>query len=85
MTEKFKVLTIRDIRFKDKESDREVSGMQLWLLGQTSDPAWRGYEVLKLWISSDSQMASDVHQLRHGDEVQISFGRNGKPRSIDLV
>lgn len=85
MNEKFEVLTVRDVRFKDKQSDREISGMQLWLLGETTDPAWRGYEVLKLWISSDSPMAADVYQLRRCDHVQVSFGRNGKPRMITLL
>lgn len=85
MTEKFEVLTVRDIHFKDKNSDREISGMQLWLLGETSDPAWNGFEVLKIWIPSDSPLAVDVHQLRRCDHVQVSFGRNGKPRMITLL
>lgn len=85
MNEKFEVLTVRDIQFKDKATDREISGMQLWLLGETSDPAWNGYEVLKLWIPSDSSMAADVHQLRRCDHVQVSFGRNGKARMITLL
>lgn len=85
MNEKFEVLTIRDIKFKDKSTDREISGMQLWVTGQTDDPSWNGWEVLKIWIDSGSPLAVDVHQLRRGDHVQISFGRNGKARMITLL
>lgn len=85
MSEKFEVLTVRDIRFKDKQSDREISGMQLWLITKSSDPSWHGFEVLKIWIDSSSGQAPAVMDLCHGDTVQIEFGRNGKARSITRV
>lgn len=85
MTQHFEVLTIRDISFKDQKSDRQIEGMQLWLTGATDDKSWNGWEVFKLWIDSNSAMASDVHQLRRGDHVQIDFGRNGKPRMVTLL
>lgn len=85
MNEKFEVLTVRDIRFKDEKSGREISGMQLWLLGETTDPAWHGYEVLKIWVPSDSSMAVDVNQLRRCDHVQVAFGRSGKAKMITLL
>lgn len=85
MNEKFEVLTIRDIKFTDKSTNREISGMQLWVTGQTDDPSWNGWEVLKIWVDSNSSMAPDVHQLRRGDHVQVSFGRNGKARMITLL
>ena len=85
MNEKFEVLTVRDIRFKDEKSGRQIEGMQLWVIGQSTDPSWNGWEVFKLWIDSNSNLAVDVHQLRRGDQVQIAFGRNGKPRMVTLL
>lgn len=84
MNEKFEVLTVRDISFQD-DKGRQVEGMQLWLIGETQDKAWNGWEVLKLWIDAKSSMAVDVHQLRRCDHVQVSFGRNGKARMISLL
>lgn len=85
MNDKYEVLTVRDISFNDEKSGRKVEGMQLWLLGQSSDPSWNGFEVFKIWINSGSNLAADVHQLRRGDHVQVSFGRNGKARMITLL
>lgn len=85
MNEKFEVLTVRDISFKDDKSGRQIEGMQLWLIGESQDKSWNGWEVLKLWIDANSPMAVDVHQLRRCDHVQVSFGRNGKPRMITLL
>lgn len=82
MSEKFEVLTVRDISFKDEKTNRQIEGMQLWLIGESQDKAWNGWEVLKVWIDAGSSMAADVHLLRRGDNVQVSFGRNGKPRMI---
>ena len=84
MTNKFKVLTVRDVKFKD-DKDRQIEGMQLWLLGQTNEPGWNGYEVLKIWVDVSSPLALDVHQLRHGDQVQIDFNRRGKAAMITLL
>lgn len=85
MSEKFEVLTVRDISFKDDKSGRQIEGMQLWLIGESQDKTWNGWEVLKIWVDSNSSMAVDVHQLRRGDHVQVSFGRNGKARMISLL
>lgn len=84
MASKFEVLTVRDIKFKD-DKDRQVEGMQLWLVGQTSESGWNGWEVLKVWIDVNSPLAADVHQLRRGDHVQIDFNRRGKAAMITLL
>ena len=84
MTENFEVLTVRDISFQD-DKGRKVEGMQLWLIGETQDKSWNGWEVLKIWVDSSSPMAVDVHQLRRCDHVQVSFDRKGKARSITLL
>lgn len=85
MTEKFEVLTVRDVCFKDSNSDRQIKGSQVWLLGESQDPSWNGYEVFKIWVDASSGMIADVVQLRRGDHVQVCFGRNGKPRLITLL
>lgn len=85
MNEKFEVLTIRDIQFTDQKTNREISGMQLWVIGQSQDKSWNGWEVLKIWIDFSSSMVSDVQQLRRGDNIQVAFGRNGKARMITLL
>lgn len=84
MNYKFEVLTVRDISFED-DSGRQVEGMQLWLIGETQDKAWNGWEVLKVWIDSKSKLVSDVQQLRRGDHVQVSFNRRGKAEMITLL
>ena len=85
MNEKFEVLTVRDISFKDEKTGRQIEGMQLWITGESSDPSWNGWEVFKIWIDSKSNLAVDVHQLRRGDHIQVAFGRNGKPRMVTLL
>lgn len=84
MNEKFKVLTVRDLDFTD-DSGRPVQGMQLWVIGESLDPAWNGYEVAKLWIPKFHKLESVVCQLKHDDLIYITFDRRGKPIAIDLA
>lgn len=84
MNYKFEVLTVRDISFQD-DKGKQVDGMQLWLTGQTEDSSWNGWEVLKIWVNANSDLAADVHQLRRGDHVQIAFDRRGKAQMITLL
>lgn len=84
MNYQFEVLTVRDINFKD-DSGREVNGYQLWLLEPSNDPKWHGYEVMKIWIAAGSNLESAVHQLSHGDHVNITFNRRGKAETIDII
>ena len=84
MNECFEVLTVRDLDFQDQQN-RQVKGMQLWLIRSTDDKAWNGWEVLKVWISDGHRLESDVAALKRGDQVVISWDRRGKPIAIELV
>lgn len=77
----FKVLTVRDLDFLDGDK-RPVKGQQLWCLGESSDPQWNGYEVVKIWIPDGHAMETVVSQLRLNDMIQVQFDRRGKPISI---
>ena len=80
----FEVLTVRDLDFEDN-SGKNVSGMQLWLIGSSADVAWNGWEVVKLWIPDGHILESVVVQLKRGDNVRIQFDRRGKPIQIELL
>lgn len=84
MNYQFEVLTVRDLDFKD-QSGKDVSGMQLWVIGATSETSWNGYEVTKMWIPSGSALESNVMQLKRGDQINVTFNRRGKPETIDLI
>lgn len=84
MNYKFEVLTVRDISFQD-DKGRQVEGMQLWLIGESSDKSWNGWEVLKIWVDAKSSLVSDVRQLRRGESVQVTFDRRGKAQMIMLL
>lgn len=85
MIEKHEVLTVRNISFTDDKSGRQISGKQIWLISPSSDPSWNGFEVFKVWVDANSSMITDAAQLRRGDFVQASFGRNGKLRALTLI
>jgi len=80
----FKVLTVRDVSFTD-DSGKQVQGLQLWCSSPSDAPGWRGVEVLKIWIPSDSIHVSTVDALRPDDLLHIIFNRYGKPDSIEVV
>ena len=80
----FEVLTVRDLDFEDN-SGKSVSGMQLWLIGSSAEPAWNGWEVVKIWIPDGHKLESDVAQLKRGDNVRIQFDRRGKPIQLELL
>ena len=80
----FEVLTVRDLDFLDEKNQR-VTGQQLWLCAQTTDPGWNGWEVLKVWIPVGHELADTVADLRHGDHVFVEFNRRGKPRAISRI
>lgn len=84
MNYKFEVLTVRDISFQD-DKGRQVEGMQLWLTGETAEESWHGWEVLKIWVDAKSSLVPDVHQLRRGDHVQVTFDRRGRAQMITLL
>lgn len=80
----FEVLTIRNLDFIDKDK-KPVKGMQLWLLGETAEPSWNGYEVVKLWIRKGHFLESSVNALVRGDRITVDFDRKGRPVKIELV
>lgn len=81
---KYKVLTVRDLDFLD-ENKRQVKGQQLWVLSESSDPQWNGWEVSKIWIPDGHAKETVVSQLRINDMIQVSFDRRGKPVEIEKV
>lgn len=83
MNEVFEVLTVRDLDFQD-QNKKQVKGMQLWLIRETDDKAWNGWEVLKVWIPDGHRCESDVAMVKRGDVIQITWDRRGKPVQIDL-
>lgn len=76
-----KVLTVRDVSFKD-DNGKQVSGQQLWLIGATAEDGWNGWEVLKLWIPDGNPLESIVSELKHDDDVLVEFNRRGKAQNI---
>ena len=84
MNYQFEVLTVRDLDFQD-QSGKDVSGMQLWVIGATTEKSWNGYEVSKMWIPAGSALESNVAQLKRGDQINVAFNRRGKPETIELI
>lgn len=78
----FKVLSVKDVSFVD-DRGKDVSGQQLWLLGQTQEPGWRdGYEVIKAWIPDGDPRENLVADLQLDDRVYVEFSRRGKVTTI---
>lgn len=80
----FKVLAVRDVSFKD-DKGKQVEGMQLWLSTPSESAGWRGLEILKLWISSDSPFVDTVDALQADQILSISFNRYGKPNAMEVL
>lgn len=81
---KYKVLTVRDVEFTDDQG-KNVSGMQLWVCGETEEDGWNGWEVVKIWVPDGGKLEDIVAMLKHDDEVMIDFSRRGKALKIELV
>lgn len=84
MNEQFEVLTVRDLDFKD-ERGKDVVGMQLWLIRETDEMSWNGFEVLKVWIPDGHRCESAVAELKRGDRIEITWDRRGKPVELQRV
>lgn len=84
MNEVFEVLTVRDLDFKD-DRGKEVVGMQLWLIRETDEKSWNGYEILKVWIPDGHRCESAVAELKRGDMIQIAWDRRGKPVELQRI
>ena len=81
---KYKVLTVRDLDFLD-DNKRPVKGQQVWVLGESADPQWNGWEVVKIWIPDGHSMETVVSQLQLNDMIEVQFDRRGKPVTISKV
>lgn len=81
MNEVFEVLTVRDLDFQD-QNNKNVKGMQLWLIRATDEKAWNGFEVTKVWIPDGNVCETVVSKLHRGDVIQITWDRRGKPTQI---
>lgn len=79
-----KVLTVRDLDFVD-DNKRPVKGQQLWVLAESAEPQWNGYEVAKIWFPDGHALETTVSQLRLNDKIQVQFDRRGKPISLVKV
>ena len=63
-----KVLTVRDLDFLD-DNKRPVKGQQLWVLAESAEPQWNGYEVAKIWFPDGHTIKANpnAHPLFHSD------------------
>ena len=80
----FKVLTVRDVSFKD-DSGKQVEGLQLWCSCPSDSPGWRGIEIVKIWIPADSIFVDLVDSLKPDTVLGITFNRFGKPANIEVI
>lgn len=85
MQNRFKVLTVRDVQFKDDRTGEVVSGQQLWVCGESLEDGWNGWEVIKIWIPDRDSREDIVAVLQHDDIVELEFNRRGKAVRIDPV
>ena len=81
MNERFEVLTVRDLDFKDQQN-KQIKGMQIWVIHPTDDTAWNGFEVLKVWIPHRHRSEIEVACLKRGDQIEITWDRRGKPVQV---
>lgn len=84
MYERFEVLTVRDLDFED-QNKKQVVGMQLWLIHESDDKSWNGWEVVKVWFADGHRLETIVSSLKRGDQIQITWDRRGKPVNIEIV
>lgn len=73
-----KVLAVKRVDFENDDGE-QIIGRQLWVCAPTEEPAWNGYEVMKIWVADSANDAADCAALIHGDTVEIDFNRRGKP------
>ena len=81
MNERFEVLTVRDLDFTDQQN-KKIKGMQIWVIHPCDDPAWNGFEVLKVWIPDGHRSEIEVASLKRGDQIEITWDRRGKPVQV---
>lgn len=84
MNYEYEVLTVRDLDFVD-DRGRPIKGMQLWVCGESAEQGWNGWEVVKIWIPDGNLLETTVSQLRHNDQILVTYDRRGKPLKIEVI
>ncbi len=86
MNEKWLVVGFRPVNFKDKQSDKNVTGYTLYLsrnpdLESSSEEKVEGQIVDKLFISSE--YVKYTPEL--GDEIVLLYNKYGKVGAIQVI
>ena len=79
-----KVLAIKRLDFKNDDGE-SIQGRQLWVCASSTEPAWNGHEVLKIWVPDDDPHLPDLLALINGDTVEVAFNRRGKPYVVNYT
>ena len=79
-----KVLAVRRLDFITDKNET-VKGYQVWVCAPSTEKAWNGYEVMKVWVSDKDTLACDAAALLHDDSVTVEFNRYGKPVITDYA
>lgn len=81
MNEKWLVVGFRPVNFKDKQTEKTVSGFSLFLQRDALDDRVQGQEVDKIFISSEYVR----YTPELGDEIVLIYNKYGKISSIQVV
>lgn len=84
MFEKWKVIAIRKVSFKDEKSKEDVSGVSLFLARPSKEGGWQGVEVAKFWLNDNSEVLKTYTPTLNQD-VKIAFNRYGKIGQIEVA
>lgn len=73
-----KVLAVKYVKFTNDGTGELIEGRQVWMMMETPDPAWNGWEVFKVWAAAGTDMFALAGSLRCDDVVRLSLTRTGK-------
>lgn len=79
-----KVLAVKRVDFINDDGE-PVKGHQVWVCAPSTESAWNGHEVMKIWVKDGDIHAGDAAALLHDDPVIIEFNRRGKPVITDFA
>lgn len=80
-----KVLAVKNVKFTNDNTGELIEGCQVWLMMETCDPAWNGWEVFKVWAAAGSDMFALAGTLRYDDVVRLILTRTGKVCAMSLA
>lgn len=80
-----KVLATKYVKFTDDDSGELIEGRQIWVMMETPDPDWSGWEVFKIWAAVGTDMFALSGTLRTDDIVRLSLSRKGKVCGMSLA